>query len=96
MYIILMSRPSYSGKPTYKVQVNTLSEVAAIIEHDCNRRNLMGSRVSHIEKLSKKERNILWNKCCALENHMIYENDEEKIYSLNNLRRIFRKTYFSK
>lgn len=95
MYSVVMSRPSYSGKPQYRIRVKTLSDVAALIEKDCNRKYLFGSRVLCVENLSNSERDILWYKCHAIESKIEHEKDEDKVYSLNNLRRIFRKTYFS-
>lgn len=95
MYSVVMSRPSYGGKPKYRIQVKTLSDVAALIEKDCNRKYLLGPRVLCVENLSTRERDILWYKCHAIESRIEHEKDIDKVYSLNNLRRILVKTYFS-
>jgi hypothetical protein len=59
MYSIQVRRPGYSGKTTYIVKVNTLSDAAAFIiaKH---------LKVDAVLFLTKKERLILWRKCYAI------------------------------
>jgi hypothetical protein len=59
MYSIQVHRPGYSGKTTYIVKVKTLSDAAAFIiaKH---------LKVDAVLYLTKKERLILWRKCCAI------------------------------
>ena len=59
MYSIQMRRPGYSCKTTYIVKVKTLSDAAAFII-------AKQMKVDTVLNLTKRERLILWRKCCAI------------------------------
>ena len=59
MYSIQMRRPGYSGKTTYIVKVNTLSDAAAFII-------AKQLKVDCVLNLTKREHLMLWRKCYAI------------------------------
>jgi hypothetical protein len=77
-----MFRPGHSGKTTYIVKVNTLSDAAAFIiaKH---------LKLDSVLYLTKKERLILWRKCCAIVAKKEFKHKDICLWRLHS---IFKRT----